>query len=688
MSVRLRGPAALSGLGALALIAATTTSLAPVASAAPSHPVLSYEVSTPQLDLVSGGPWTLAQGDRSVGAPYDHSLPTFAAGGAPNLTLSGVSYPNLAIDPGATDAPPYQSGVTGSPGPLPGYCGAGGPNPESGAVQRQPAGLLEPMQPYYFPFVTASQHGSVLTGYFDYRPKDSDEALVAARSTDHGRTWQFAGEALELNQGVCPNGNTDDDGQGHAFVMSVPRYRSGSNGSGGSGNADLLYTLSRPAGDALGVELLVHRLNPNARNPLAGLPSSEPVGLGGATTATDGVAVPAGPGGAGVTVTVGDSSTVEMPGQFFVDGSTVDCSDTDGTATTFTGCVTTNPKGVTINPGDTVAAAPIVPSTAQATSGLIAPDGIISTVPHYPGAPRGSVAVLYTEKIVNYFIPTSTTAAVTLPAGTIPVAATSALPLTNGSVTISLGTAAGIDAVTCTGETATTLTGCTGGSGTVAKGSDVGAPGAATAPYSVLGPIGEGKDKPKSLYGNNEDLTVVRAAYTYDGLHFADLGAVSGLNDPTGNSDSTLRFIGSRGTVVTNPDGSLGLFLSGAYASDGDSDAFDQIFYSSSRDGQHWSAPVALPHTDYTFASLAAQTTSSAPLGISGYYSGRVYDPTVVPTGNGNLTMVFAGYSTPKPLPTVGTSMGTDPAKQFTVAPNEPAEYRSILTVTLHPVWH
>lgn len=90
---------------------------------------------------------------------------------------------------------------------------------------RELAGALLPMQLYYFPFVTASRNGNVLTGYFDYRPKESDEALVAARSTDHGRTWRFANEALELNQGACPNGNTDDDGQAHAFVMSVPATR-------------------------------------------------------------------------------------------------------------------------------------------------------------------------------------------------------------------------------------------------------------------------------------------------------------------------------------------------------------------------------------------------------------------------------------------------------------------------------
>lgn len=675
-------PRGLRTLSCLGILAAVTTGLSvtPVAAAnqpageASGWPTLTYQVGTPHLDEVSGGPWTLAQGDPSVGAPYDASLPGYASGGSPTFTLDGVTYPNAAVDPGAGAAAPYQSGVTGTPGPLPGYCGAGGANPESGAVNREPAGALLPMQPYYFPFVTSSDGGRVLTGYFDYRPKDSDEALVAATSTDHGKTWRYAGEALELNAGVCPNGNTDDDGQGHAFVLSV-------------GGKQILYTLSRPSGDSPSVQLIVHTLHPTAGNPLAGLPASEPVGMGGATAATAAVTVPAGPGGAGVTVTVGDTTNFEMPGQFFVDGSAVDCTDTTGTGTTFTGCVTTNPAGLAIHAGDAVKAAPIIPATAQATSGLVSPDGIISTIARYPGAPRGSVAVLYTEKILNYFTPTTTTAAVTLPATSIPVASTSALPLSNGAITVSLGTAAGIVQVTCTAETSTSLTGCSGGTGSVANGSDVGAPGAAVAPYSELGPIGEGKNKPKSLFGNNEDLTVVRAAYTYDGTHFTDLGPVSGLNNPDGNGNSVLRFVGSRGTVIANPDGSYGLFLSGAYASDGDSDAFDQIFYSSSRDGQHWSAPVALLHTDYTFSALAAQTKSTAPLGISGYYSGRVYDPTVVQNRDGSLTMVFAGYSTPKPLPTVGTSMGTDASDQFTVAANEPALYRSILTVTLRPTW-
>lgn len=676
------------GATAIAALAATTS---PALAAGPDNgwwggghhrgPV-TYTVGTPSVDRVKGGPWTLAQGDLTLGPSYSDSLPVYSGGGTGTVSAGGVNYPNLAVDPAGSGAVPAASGVTGSPGPLTGYCASGGPTPETGAVLRQPKGSTLPMQPYYFPFVTSQDGGHTLNGLFDYRPKDGDEAVVAATSTDHGKTWKYAGEALEQNAGLCPDGNTNDDGQGHAFVLNVPDYA----GTGHRGQ--VLYTLSRPSGDTLGTNLIVHHLTPRDGDPLAGLPAAEPVGMGGATSATAAVGVPAGPGGDGVTINVGSTANFEQPGHFSVDGVTVDCNDDAATATAFTGCTTRTPGGVNIAAGDAVKADAVIPATAQQTSGLIAPDGIISTLPRYPGAPKGSVAVLYTEKIVNYFTPTTTTAAVTLPAARIPVADSSQLKPAGGSVTVSLGTAAGIVQVTCTGAAPTALTGCTGGSGSVAKGSSVGAPGAATVPYAQLAAIGEGKNKPKSLFGNNEDYTVVRAAYTTDGLHFTDLGQVGGLGDPSSSSDSVLRWIGSRGTVITNPDGSYGLFLSGAYASDGDSDAFNQIFYSSSKDGKSWSAPQKLLGTDYTFAPLAEQAATGGALGVAGYYAGRVYDPTVVQNDNGSLTMVFAGYSTPKPLPTTGSVYGTDPAARYTVGAAAPAEYRTILTVTLRPGAH
>ena len=47
------------------------------------------------------------------------------------------------------------------------------------------------MAPYYFPDVVRNSDGS-LTGYFDWRPKDGDEATTVAKSTDGGLTWNYS----------------------------------------------------------------------------------------------------------------------------------------------------------------------------------------------------------------------------------------------------------------------------------------------------------------------------------------------------------------------------------------------------------------------------------------------------------------------------------------------------------------
>ena len=43
------------------------------------------------------------------------------------------------------------------------------------------------------------------------------------------------------------------------------------------------------------------------------------------------------------------------------------------------------------------------------TSGLVAPDGIVGTLPSYPGAPAGSTIVMYTEKEFAYYVAGTTT---------------------------------------------------------------------------------------------------------------------------------------------------------------------------------------------------------------------------------------------------------------------------------------
>jgi len=440
----------------------------------------------------------------------------------------------------------------------------------------------------------------------------------------------------------------------------------------------------------LGSGLLIHRVQPRASNPLAGLPASEPVNTGATTTVTANATVPAGLGAAGVSIDVGDTSGfTEIPGRIYVGGVPMYCQDS--TPSSFRGCVTSNPSAAAARVGESVGTDPVIPPGAGVTSGLVAPDGLVAQVPGYrpPGAPRGAVTVMYVDKQLDYFAPASTTSALAL-GGTVNLPVTATSRFTSFPVTVHLGTGANsnpgpIVAVTCTGASGNSeLTGCTGGSGTVAGSSLVGAPGACVTPYSNLAKIGEGKNKPTSLFKNNEDYANVQQAWTVDGVHFHDpstTNPVTGLADPT--SATGLRFVAPGGAIVHNPDGTLGLFFAGGYCSDGDSDGFHAIFYSTSGDGQHWSTPTPVISTDPTLAASAAQQRSGGTLGVSAYYSGRAYSPSVVQLANGDLIMSFAGYRTPKPLPTVGTSLGTNPTDRYTVGQTDPALYRSILTVGL-----
>ena len=132
----------------------------------------------------------------------------------------------------------------------------------------------ERMQPYYFP--TIFGQGKHLQGYFDWRPKDTDEAVVAAKSDDGGLSWVFQQEVLELrttcptdyqpdasgNPDTDPNNadNFDDDGQGHQYIITV-------NG------ATYLYTLIRANNHIDQDQLLYHILTPTPDQPLMGAPA-------------------------------------------------------------------------------------------------------------------------------------------------------------------------------------------------------------------------------------------------------------------------------------------------------------------------------------------------------------------------------------------------------------------------------
>lgn len=838
---RLIAPVLASSVVASSL--AMTALLAPAHAATPAFPASGspgtiYTPSTVGLDGVTGGPWTLSQGDPTAGTTYPLSdlYPTYTpspadfVNGAPNVSV----YP--AANPTSTTTPPwspYISGVAGSPGPLPALCTSGGPAPETGNLNTEPPGDY-PMSPYYFPYIMRNADGS-LTGYFDYRPKDAQEIMVVAKSTDNGQTWAYEGQALALNPttNYCPNADSNDNGQGHPFTMTV----------GGQTN---LYTLQRPAGDSLGVNLLVHQLaTPSGANPLSGLPAVESPGVDPNTFATAGaslttstattipvtsigagteqlmgtsfedtrtgavltctvqaspaaltackanpattvnvnddivqvlgtvagsktITIPAGPNysvangpGAngiasiGVTLNPADNPGVvslwnaNLPGRVYVNGSTVFCGTVNGSTTKLENCTTGLAGAASAPAGSPITTDPIVPATAQQTTGLQAPDGIVGSFPSSHNStlaaalgksiPPSASVIMYGEKILNYYVAGTLANNVSWTGSAQSVTVTASPTFSNlitgsGTHTIYIGATGGgisgdgaIETLTCTGVTSPSagtevFTGCTGApaGAASASGYTVGGPGAAIAPENVLNSIGEGSTNPKTLFKNNEDYTVLRYAYTTDGINFTDLGVLSGtdsqtsptgsysdvnnpaaqaypafpnLNLPQGAADQPeLRYVGTRGSIIANPDGSLTMFDSGAWQSDGDSDAFDQIFGATSTDGVHWSVPVVVETTDYTFSARQQQDAALAagndqPLAISGYYAGRTYSPTVVPGPNpGELTMVFSGYSTPKPLPADGSVLGdgANGTTPWKVSPEDPALYRNIMTVTLN----
>ena len=279
----------------------------------------------------------------ATGATYTPSTPVLAT-----IANGTAAAPwNLAQgDPGTTASPD-------TPGPLTGYCGTGNNTSASGGTpQRQPAGTTLPFAPAYFPHVIRNADGS-LTGYFDYRPQDADEALVAATSTDGGKSWTYDGEALEQNPGYCPTADINDDGQGHANIVTV-------------GGNSYLYTLARAAGDMPGVGMIVHQFNPTPASPLGSgphaLPAAEKVGIDPDAFATGSpVAIPAS-GGTAVTVPVTSTGTANSPEQLitgsFIDltqdptqgpADVINCSVTLG-VNSLSSCTMNSTSAMTVNP--------------------------------------------------------------------------------------------------------------------------------------------------------------------------------------------------------------------------------------------------------------------------------------------------------------------------------------------------
>jgi hypothetical protein len=185
-----------------AIAALAVLAIAAAPSAVKAQPVTWTASSSPIQTTLAGGPWTLSQGP-------------------------------------ATST----------------YCSAGLP-------VVNPAGTVSTMQPFYFPFVTG--RGNSLQGYFDYRPRNINESLVAANSTDGGQTWHFQQQVASLSAD-CPTttpASGNDDGVGHPYVLSFA-------------GTNWLYLLDRRNSYVDSSGLIVQRLTPNngagqPLNPVAG----------------------------------------------------------------------------------------------------------------------------------------------------------------------------------------------------------------------------------------------------------------------------------------------------------------------------------------------------------------------------------------------------------------------------------
>ena len=250
MSLSRKRSSLLSAVGVIILLHAAPAS---------ADPTISYVPNSLVQSVINHGPWTLHE---STGR-FQHD----ASGIVPT-----------------TPGPPYENSGT----PYADYC-----NPITGRPSINHG--FSVMQPYYFPFVR--RHGGILEGFFDYRPRNQQEAAVAAISNDWGASWIAISEALALNP-YCPwdpsdpdnqnlnvngvktaygssNVNAADNGLGHPVVVSV-------NG------VQRIYQLNRANDHIDSDQLVVHTLSPargaGSLSPLPDFSYVSPLASGGYPT--------------------------------------------------------------------------------------------------------------------------------------------------------------------------------------------------------------------------------------------------------------------------------------------------------------------------------------------------------------------------------------------------------------------
>jgi len=261
-------------------------------------------------------------------------------------------------------------------------------NTSDGTINGTPS--TNTFSPYYFPFIVS--YGNYLQGYFDYRPKDTNEAIVAAYSTDGGNNWIFQQQALELNPGLCPLTNPDSVANGVSASSVSPA---------GSSNNATVYPVST-----------IDNPYPNEASVLTSLAS--PATIAGVTYTSFG-ASDDGQGHPYVTSINGKTFLYTLDRSTnFLDSNGDSSVDNLGLVVhTLNSATPQQPLGSSTDtpltsPDVTCSSGSCVPnsynpstgasSKGQRTNGLLNPDGIISEVPgSYPRT------ILYIQKKLDYY---------------------------------------------------------------------------------------------------------------------------------------------------------------------------------------------------------------------------------------------------------------------------------------------
>jgi hypothetical protein len=140
----------------------------------------------------------------------------------------------------------------------------------------------------------------------------------------------------------------------------------------------------------------------------------------------------------------------------------------------------------------------------------------------------------------------------------------------------------------------------------------------------------------------------------------------AGFTWTTDVSATATRWLATAGTILKLEGSKFGLLFSGGGCIDGDSDAFHYIGYAESRDLLHWTVVNGINNPVVSTApfTIAADpngipATGGSPVTVPanapvagntmGWFFGRVYAPSATLFDHHDITVVFAGYHTPKP---------------------------------------